>query len=120
MAAGAAWLGGVHRTHASQTVTYLHGSHRVSLPATPSRPSAVVDVQLSVLVDATEMGFFITATDLVIDGSAVDPAVGDRIEWVHNGATETYEVLPPAERDQHFQRFPNGRLLIHTKLVTRL
>jgi hypothetical protein len=80
------------RTVTGRTVTYSDGTNSVTLDATPSqRPYEVVDADgFQVWVRPWE--FLITAADLVLDGSVVEPAAGHTIAVAEGGVTRTYEV----------------------------
>jgi hypothetical protein len=114
--AGAAWLGGVLRDHASQSVTYRRGGGSVDLTATigqtryeEARSDGLVEQHVAV-------DFLVAVGDLVIDGSPVTPVRGDRIDWTTGGTTRTYQVLPLPDNRVYSTDAYYTRYRVHTKL----
>jgi hypothetical protein len=102
----------------SKPVVYCRGVKRVSLDATVGRSRFQQTDDEGQLHSWESRDFLIMRADLVIDGVATKPAVGDRIEEVLGGSTYIYEVMPdsgePSFRDADTQKF---RYRIHTKQV---
>jgi hypothetical protein len=120
LATAADWLADQLIEHVSQAVTYTRYTRvgstvtaaSVSVSATIGR-SEFEQADGEVLTRFRSVDFLIRPADLVLSGSEITPARGDRIDW--NGAT--YEVMDdsgrPADRDEH------GKLWrVHTKQVS--
>lgn len=106
------WLKTQMQSVYGESVTYTRGADSATVTALVGfrrdREEAQVDSRL--IVDGEPMDFLIAPGDLVVGGSAITPARGDRITW--DG--KIYDVQPmdgePASRDSGY-----GHLLrIHT------
>lgn len=90
---GAAWLQGQLKEHASRTVTYRRGGQSVTLAATLGQSVLKLTDGVAAWVERTERDYLIAVADLVLGGTAVKPARGDRIEDSTDG--RIYEVMSP-------------------------
>jgi len=122
LSSGGAWLAGVLRTHASQSITYRRGTDSVSIDATIGKTQWEAVSVHGILVEETESrDFLFSPSELVLGGQIVEPLRGDTIEEAQtDGTTHTYEVMPFGADQRHF-RYSDGRrtlLRVHTKLVT--
>jgi hypothetical protein len=115
------WLQAKLKAHASRAVTYRRGSQSVTLSAWVG--SSVLKVASGeygeMQIERTDRDYLLAAADLVLGGSVVQPAPGDRIEDALDG--RAYEVLAP--RGEPVWRYSDNRrttLRIHTKDVGAL
>lgn len=114
LADGAAWLAGVRATHAAATVVYSRGADSVELAATRGASDVEEVDETGGYLKTEAADWIIRAADLVLDGSAVRPARGDRI--THAG--RVYEVMPfGGEPEWRWADRSQLCMRIHTKLV---
>ena len=112
---GSAWLEGMRHKFASRPVTYCRGAASVALQATVGR-SLVQMLKADGLVETVERrDYLIRACDLVLNGDAGEPQVGDRIRETIGGKVQVYEVIG-AGQEKHFRKSdPDGLTLrVHT------
>jgi len=115
---GLASLSTWRKAHAAQTVTYRRGAETVDVTATYGPVTWRFDNEFGITVRAEVFDFMISVADLVLNGSAVEPARHDEIDVVAGGATRTYVVGSPNEEPAW--RFTDGyrrTFRIHTNLV---
>jgi len=122
LSSGGAWLAGVLRTHASQSITYRRGTDSVSIDATKGKTQWEAVSVHGILVEETESCDWLFApSELILGSQAVEPIRGDRIvETLSTGVVNTYEVMGFGPNERHF-RYSDGRrtlLRVHTKLVS--
>lgn len=116
---GVAWLGGQLKNSAGLTVTYARGSDSVAVTASAAfHEYQIVDEEgfsQSVLV----RDYILHAADLILDGSAVAPRIGDVITETIGGVAQTFEVLPLDDRRREYQPLDTDGvlLMVHTKRV---
>lgn len=119
LATGFARLSARRRAHMTRSVTYVRGDDSVELVATPGRTIFRYDDRHGRNVRKEMRDFIITAADLVLGGSAVEPEAGDRIQEAVGDETWTYEVLDP-NADEPAWRYTDSRhtqFRIHTVRV---
>lgn len=103
-----AWLGSVHKTHASQDVTYQRGSATVSVKATLAPSQQAVDANGQVLIGYVAKDFLIHAADLMIGGRTFFPEVGDTI--IHG--TSSYRVVAPNAGEKPWRESGAGGVVL--------
>jgi hypothetical protein len=115
-----AWLDAKRTAHNAQDVVYRRGTLSLTIAATPVRPVFLVVDDQTLILQAEARDFLVSAALVVVNGSPVPPAIGDRIEQTAAGIRYSFEVMPfgsePAWRwsDTQYQT-----LRVHTKLVKR-
>ena len=120
MATRASFLASECKAHMASAVTYSRGADSVSVSASRGRSQFNVEVGGEVYQTTDAQDFIITAADLVLDGVAVEPIVGDRIvdPAAVDGET-TYEVLAPGEEPVwRWTDSSHRRRRIHTKRIS--
>jgi hypothetical protein len=119
METGMAWLASQLKANAASEITYSRGSDDVTLQATYGRKLLkLTDIDGAIRMEWTDMDFVFDAADLILDGSQVEPARGDKVTLVVGEDVQIYEVLP-------FQSEPPWRytdpfqtmIRVHTKRV---
>jgi len=113
-AAGALW----HTLSRScgQSVTYRRGEFSTVLTAVADSKQYEADNGYGVLETYECRDFLIPTSELVLDGAAVLPQKGDRIEEAREGVTYLYECMAPGVLT-HYRFMCPSLLRIHTKLV---
>jgi hypothetical protein len=113
-----AWLDDQRTRHASRVVTNVRGSRTFDVSATIGRTTFEVDDGYGVLVQHESRDFLILAADLVLDGQAILPQRGDRIQEVQGSSTFVYEVTAPGNGPCWRYSDPYRKTLrIHSKQV---
>jgi hypothetical protein len=117
--AGATWLAGQLKQHASQEVTYSRGGGSVVLRATAGpQPLRLTGQYGAVTVEWSNTDWVIPAADLVIGGQQATPEPGDKIRRVMGGVVYVFEVLAP--RGEPVWRYSDAHramIRVHTKQV---
>jgi hypothetical protein len=107
------------KTHASRKVRYSRGAKEVEVDATVGKSefeSAAPDGVFVVQVETRD--YLIQAADLVLDGTRIVPAIGDRIREEVAGETIVCEVMtPPGQAHFRWCDPAHTTLRIHTKQV---
>jgi len=112
---GAAWLGGVLISHASESVTYHRGDQKVPLSAALGQTEFTVSDVEGTRTEHSDVDFIVTAADLCLDMGITLPQRGDRIKWTQSSVVQVYEVMAP-NGEQPFRLDPTETILrIHTK-----
>lgn len=108
---------------AGVTAIYTRGTYSVTLSGSTS---VVVGNTLFKLQDANglrmmwgERDYLIASADLILNGSATEPAENDRITETINGTSMTFEVLPIATSEPAWRWSDPSRSVyrIHVKRV---
>jgi hypothetical protein len=102
--------------------TYTCGDTEASLtlPVVLSAPGSMVS-EGGVILTAEAWEVRLRASDLVFDGDAYEPVVGDTIAVTSAGVTTTYEVLmPPGQKDcwSWSDRFQVRRIVYVKRIAT--
>ena len=95
LATGAAYLEAQRTAHAAQTVVYVRGSDSVSVTATIGRTIFRTENSFGFIEHYEARDYLILVADLVIDGVALDPTPGDKIQETVGSTVYTYEVMAP-------------------------
>ena len=105
---------------AGETVTYSRQSSQITgLSGVPDNQDyEVVDAEGFASV-IPSYDWLVTATDLVLSGSAIVPRPGDRISGMLNGVAMVFEVMPIGTKPACEPVDPDGlMLLVHSKRVS--
>lgn len=87
---GSDWLQDQQVAYCATFLSYRRSSYSVSLAATKGRSTHAITDSQGFLINEESDDFLIAAADLIINGSAVEPAAGD---WIVEGSSgSTYEV----------------------------
>lgn len=89
---GLRWLEDQRRAHMTQTVTYIRGAGSVELLATIGQTEFAAEIDGQLVTSKKVRDFLVTAADLVIAGSAIEPRAGDRIRETSEGRMLEWEV----------------------------
>lgn len=96
---GMSMIARTFKEHASGTVTYRRGPHRLTIAATIGDDAAEVEAkgggQFRTNIEWRQ--FFVTAADLILNGLAFEPQQGDEICETHGSETIVYELQPTEE-----------------------
>jgi hypothetical protein len=107
-------LGRAVASVAGAAVTYHRGASSVGVTATLGRSTFDTDDGYGATIQVTSHDFLVFKSELLIDGSAVVPASGDRIRRTIGGVVHVYEVMNPPYA-------PSGttdvRYRIHSKFI---
>lgn len=115
---GAAWLEGQRVKHMTRTAQYCRGADSAEVKATVGRTVFEVDDGRGVLEKWESRDFLVAAAELVLAGSPVLPARGDRVRETQGGKVYVYEVMAPgAEPCWRYSDAYRGTLRVHTKHV---
>jgi hypothetical protein len=118
LAKSSQWLEDRRSQFAASTVEYLRGSQTASVSATIGKTTFDVGDGYGVLVRSESRDFLILAADLVLAGSPILPARGDRIQETDGAATFVYEVTAPGKEPcWRWSDAFHKTLRIHTKEV---
>ncbi|HUS38546.1 MAG TPA: hypothetical protein VMX74_03810 [Pirellulales bacterium] len=116
---GVAWLGGQLKNSAGLTVTYYRGAGSVSITATATMHEFELVDSDGIITIAVARDYIVHAADLVISAVTITPRGGDRIVETINGLSQTFEVVPFGNQDEHEPVDPDSLLLtIHTKRIS--
>ena len=100
---GSTWLSSQRRRHMTDSVDYFRGADSVNVPATVGRTTFehAQDVDGSEVRTRRQMrDYLITAADLVIDETALEPQINDEIrETDADGTVHVYEVQALGKSD---------------------
>ncbi len=109
---GMSFLASHLKAGASQTVTYHRGDEEFEIQATIGRFSQTFDAFGGTLQETEDLDFIVTAADLAIDGTAIEPQRADWIEYRgrHNVGRPDGAQRPPFEVDEYGVSYR-----IHTK-----
>lgn len=115
---GAAWLAAKLKTSASRTVIYRRGDSYVEVQAVIGKTEFGEGETQDVVVTHRMRDYLVLTVDLVINGQAVLPEMGDRIEETASGKVHKHEVLasPSGEVFRYADPF-RIQLRIHTKEI---
>jgi hypothetical protein len=114
------WLGGKMKSHATQSVTYIVNGHEIPVVATIGPAEMPISDGTVVALSNELRDFTITAADLVLDGSPVEPARGHSIVATIAGVQYTYKVmLEGGEEVWSWSDSSQVRRTIHAKLVSQ-
>jgi hypothetical protein len=111
---GMDFLDAQRKLYMTEDVRYKRGESHVDLKATVGKTDFEVGEEGSFKVGSHVVDFLVTASDLIINGSAVFPELGDEI--IYNDKTFTVLHLP----SEGFWRWsdPYGNTMrIHTKVA---
>jgi hypothetical protein len=116
----ATWLGAQLQAAAGRSIIY-HRSSDVSgtISGVCSKVEyEVLDRDEGAMTAVTFDDWLFTASELIVNGTAITPRIGDQITETLNGTTITYEVLPIDKRPCFEFADSSGILLtVHTKRV---
>jgi len=108
------------KAHMGRTVTYRRGDDSVELQATIGETIFRLVGAYGSQTRVVRRDYLIEAADLVLDGSAVQPRAGDRIEETDDDGTWVHEVgAPGGEPAWRWSGPHRGTYRTHTQLVTR-
>lgn len=118
MKTGSDWLMQQLSDKTSFAVTYRRGSATVSVTATLGSSAWESDSPTGGVIERESRDYLIDVDDLTLNGQAVTPRRGDRIEETRGGTTYTYEVIgdadrPPAEYSDRYRT----KWRIHTEQI---
>jgi len=120
------WLAGQRTKFLSRTVVYRRANDSVPVAATIGKTTFDIDDGYGAVESWESRDFLIATADLVLGGTAVLPAAGDRISEVQDGPstgsgqaqTFVYEVLAPGKEPCWRYSDPYRMTLrVHTKFV---
>ena len=96
LAAGAAFLASSRKAAMSNSVAYARGANHVTVLAGIGKTDYEVDDGSGAIIQFTTRDYLIVAADLVLSGSRIVPAPGDRITETIAGTARVYEVMAVA------------------------
>lgn len=110
------------RARRGRSIVYTDGAYSVTVVATlGAKLLNVMDETGGTRIVVTDRDYIVSAADLILNGVAVKPAKGAKITDAGDpdGVTRTWEVLPPADGEEHFQWADPYRVnyRVHAKLV---
>ena len=94
---GARRLAAIRKANAGRIVTYCRDSASVTIRASLGQSTFALVTGDGPAIEVTRRDYFISPADLVLDGKAVTPAVGDKVQESDpdTGVVRTYEVCGP-------------------------
>lgn len=101
------------RSHNSETATYKRGNDSSPVAVTPAERRADVIGDDNAIIQIRHRDFIVNVSDLTLNGSEVEPEVGDVI--VFN--SKNYEVVLGDDRAWRFHDRHELSYRIHTKQV---
>jgi hypothetical protein len=116
---GASWLADQRRAFMSQTVTYQRGSDSVDVPASIGQTVFRLTDDYGASTRTVSTDFLISADDLMLNGSPIEPQRGDRIRATLSGITYVQEVMAPSSSEPLWRYSDASRATyrIHTKQI---
>ena len=121
LAQAAGWLSGVRKANMTTVVTYTRSctpAASVPVSATIGATTFQIENEYSVLVQFTSRDFLITAADLVLGGTVVQPKANDCITESMAEGTVVYQVLAPGKEPCWRWSDPyRNTIRVHTKQV---
>ena len=115
---GLDWLEGQRRQHMTRTVVYGRGDLTVTVPATVGSTRFENDDGYGLVVEQEMRDYIVAASDLVLDGQAVTPEIGDEVREERGSQTFVYEVMTLGPEPHYRACDPAGNTYrIHTKHV---
>jgi hypothetical protein len=100
------------------SAVYRRGNYSVSLTVViGSQLLRVSDRQGNVKMERADADFLIEASDLVLNGSATEPASGDYVDVSIGSETKRYELMPVGSEPAWRYADPTGQsqYRVHTK-----
>ena len=120
LATAAARLAARRKSRVTRSVTYSRGDASVTVSVSVGETTWEVIDSEGFTTKWESRDFIMTAADLVLSGSTVLPARGDRIVETDDTAVYTYEAMAPASEPVYrFSDRSRVAIRIHTKLVDR-
>ncbi len=116
----AQWVADQAKTHTSESVRYYRDAQFVDIDASIGQTDQDYQEVEGVVVTVTRADWIFDTADLVLNGSATLPEVGDLIVHVIGTKTFTYKVLPMEGEEKHWrytEHLTKSRIRAHTKLV---
>lgn len=113
MQRGATWLGSQLQTAGGRTGVYIRGtseSGSITAVVTDLRQEVVNEDGFGTGVILT--GWQFVASELLLNGEAIDPRSGDRWRETLNGVDLEWEAMPPGPNQKVFEWRDTSRLLI--------
>jgi hypothetical protein len=121
LAQAASWLSGVRKANMTTVVTYTRPGTppaSVSVSATIGATTFQIENEYGMLVQFTSRDFLITASDLVLGSSVVQPKPGDTVSETAPSGTVVYQVLGPGKEPCWRWSDPyRNTIRVHTKQV---
>lgn len=111
------WLNGICRSQISQSVRYRRGAEYVDLVATVGQVPIDSRSGQGVLQNWKRRDYLIDRSDLLLDGIAIEPEMGDWIEQTLNGETHVFQVLNNDDGRCFDTDASGGMLRIYTKEI---
>lgn len=113
-----AWLEDQRVRHMTRPVLYVRGGQTIEVPATIGETIFRIDDGAGAMLRTESRDYLISATDLVLGGSAVLPQRGDRVREMEGTQVFVYEVASPGDEPIWRWSDPYRRTLrIHTKQI---
>lgn len=112
-----AWLDGQRRSMLARSVVYERGTSSVELPATVGRTTYEQTDEAGATVETNVRDFLITASDLVLDGVPIVPAIGDRVYLETAEGVEVCEVLDLGGTGHYAPALGGQCWRVHTRRV---
>lgn len=108
------------RPLAGVAVTYTRGSDSLEeLDAIPTEERYSVPDEQGILQEIHSRDYLVKTSELIVDGSAVEPRVGDRITETIGSVDMIFEVFPvDGQRCFRYRDASRGTIRIHTKRVS--
>lgn len=114
------WLAERAKSHMATSVQYVRGVQTIDdLKAAFGQTQFEQSDDEGQTISATARDFIVSASDLVLDGQAVTPAVGDQIVEIAGGVTRVSEVLELPNGETWRYADPHHYMMrIHTKEIS--
>lgn len=104
------------KANLARTIAYSRGPLSVEIPATVGQSEMDLFSEAGAAVRVATRDYLLAAADLVLGGTAVEPARGDRIEDAQDGL---FEVLSPGTGEPDWRWMAGRRMFrIHVKEIS--
>ena len=120
MSRAQAWLNSKMQTAAGVSIVYTRGAYTVDLTPWVGRTVFASNLEGNARIEWGDRDYLITAAQLILNGSVVEPAVGDRITETVGGTSMAFEAMRPDTGEPCWRYSDPGRTLlrVHTKRVS--
>lgn len=112
---GLAWLAGKRKANMAHTVTFRRGGSSVELDATVGQTKFDQEDSEGRLTQVETRDYLVTAADLILDGSPVEPRPGDEFVETLAGVPTVFRVMDLPGRPCFDSDPYRTTLRIHTK-----
>ena len=120
MSRGQDWLNSKLQTAAGVSTVYTRGAYTLNLTPWVGRTVFASNLEGNARIEFGERDYLIPKVDLVLNGAATEPAIGDRITETVGGESKVFEIMRPSTGEPAWRWSDSSqtRYRIHVKRVS--